>query len=186
VITAQASALPSAPFAQATRTQLYFHRACVRQALPCRPRPPAPTAWASAVELRLHRQPEACGGRDTTGVSGLRPACGYKCSPRLAALLEMLHLRCRRGPMQRREVVTDDDARRWHRPDLVASGGSRWWSREGQRREGAREWCCGAVRTSKQSPQALVAHDLAYVLTAQEEPLVAGAGHLQVAGLPLL
>jgi hypothetical protein len=89
---------------------------------------------------------DACGCYGTTGVSGLRPACGCKCSPSLAILVEMLHPRCRHGPTRRRDVGTDGDTRRWHRPTLVASGGSGRWSREWQQREGAREWCCGAIR----------------------------------------
>jgi hypothetical protein len=141
------------------QTQPYLRRARASRALLCRQHPLAPAACASAVGLGLcHRQrrvrhwPEAltvgdaCGCYGTTGVSGLRPACGCKCSPSLAILVEMLHPRCRHGPTRRRDVGTDGDTRRWHRPTLVASGGSGRWSREWQQREGAREWCCGAIR----------------------------------------
>jgi hypothetical protein len=163
VISAQALAYAAVCPLRLGRADL--HRARVHRDLPCRPRPSAPAAWALAVRLGLRRRQrrvrhwpealtagEACGGRGTTGVFGLRPACGCRCSPRLTAILEMLHPRCRRGPTRCHEVVTDGDARRWHQPAFVVSGGSGRRSREEQWREGAREWCCGVVRTREPSP----------------------------------
>jgi hypothetical protein len=146
------------PFTQAARTQPYLRRAHAR-AMPCRPRPSAlpPRPQQSGLASAANRDMCSTGQRRLLPTRhsaavvppefrGLRPACGCKSSPRLAALREMLHPRCRHGPTRRHEVVTDGDARRWHQPALVVSGGSGRWSKEGQRREGARERCCGAVR----------------------------------------